>query len=147
MDLRNKNKFIEDMFEKGILVNKELLENPLDQELLEKINVEQAIIVLNEDYTRVIKQQTSLVDWYEVDRLRVDAEKERNEDLYQNELQQIKQVQVSSSLLSSYSSSTPPHSTSSPFSPQEIFSPLLSSPVSGSSDQTVKGLEQELEAR
>jgi len=146
MDLRKKNKFIEDMFEKGILVNKELLENPLDQELLEKIDVEQDIIVLNEDYTRVIKQQTSLVDWYEVDRLRVDAEKERNEDLYQNELQQIKQVQVSSSLLSSYSSSTPPHSTSSPFSPQEIFSPLLSSPVSGSSDQTVKGLEQELEA-
>src|SRR3989338_9853826 len=115
MDLRNKNKFIEDMFEKGILVNKELLENPPDQELLEKINVEQDIIVLNEDYTRVIKQQTSLVDWYEVDRLRVDAEKERNEDLYQNELQQIKQVQINSSLSPP---STSPSSISSLFPSQ-----------------------------
>src|SRR3989338_3678877 len=123
MDLRNKNKFIEDMFEKGILVNKDMLENPLDQELLAKIDVEQDIIVLNDDYTKIIKQQTSLVDWYEVDRLRVDSEKERNEDLYQNELQQIKQVQVSSSLLSSTSSPPPipPHPLPPPFPPHKTL--------------------------
>src|SRR3989338_2003403 len=82
-----KEDFIEDMFEKGILVNKELLEQNLSEDIIQRIKVEQDIIVLNSDYASVLHQQTSLVDWYEMDKLRVNAEKERDDELYQIELQ------------------------------------------------------------
>ena len=71
---------IEPVFEKGILVNKELLNKEVDQNLLSKVQAEGDIIVLNEDYINVLKGQTTLVDWYEIDRYRVEAEKERDED-------------------------------------------------------------------
>jgi DNA polymerase II small subunit len=96
MEQENNAQFIEDMFDKGILVNKELLDKKVDADVLKKVNIEQDIIVLNEDYTKVIRQQSSLVDWYEVDKLRVDSEKERNDDLYQNELQQMRNIELSS---------------------------------------------------
>src|SRR3989338_821945 len=82
-----KEDFIEDMFEKGILVNKELLEQNLSEDIIQRIKVEQDIIVLNSDYASVLHQQTSLVDWYEMDKHRVNAEKERDDELYQTELQ------------------------------------------------------------
>jgi len=87
--MASEEKFIEEMFEKGILVNKELLNKEVDQSLLSKVQAEGDIIVLNEDYINVLKGQTTLVDWYEIDRYRVEAEKERDEDLYQSQLQQL----------------------------------------------------------
>ena len=85
------------MFEKGILVNKDLLEKDFSEEALEKMKLESDLLVVNEDYLNVIEQQSSLVDWYEIDKFRVEAEKERDDELYQNELQQMKSVSLKSS--------------------------------------------------
>ena len=92
MDTKNKDKekFIEDMFNKGILINKDIFEKELDETTIDKIEHEGDLIVLNNDYLEVISQQKSLVDWYEIDKYRVNSEKERNDDLYQAQLQNFK---------------------------------------------------------
>src|SRR3989344_4224916 len=87
----DKEKLIEELFEKGILVNKELLEKGIDPSSIEKIKSEADLIVLNSDYVDVLKQQTTLVDWYEIDKNRVEAEKDRDDELYQTQLQHFKQ--------------------------------------------------------
>src|SRR3989344_3251436 len=87
----DKEKLIEELFEKGILVNKELLEKGIDPSSIEKIKSEADLIVLNSDYVDVLKQQTTLVDWYEIDKNRVEAEKYRDDELYQTQLQHFKQ--------------------------------------------------------
>ncbi|MBI2662206.1 DNA-directed DNA polymerase II small subunit [Candidatus Woesearchaeota archaeon] len=87
----DKEKLIEELFEKGILVNKELLEKGIDLSSIEKIKSEADLIVLNSDYVDVLKQQTTLVDWYEIDKNRVEAEKDRDDELYQTQLQHFKQ--------------------------------------------------------
>ncbi|MBI2112673.1 DNA-directed DNA polymerase II small subunit [Candidatus Woesearchaeota archaeon] len=79
------------------MVNKDLLEKDFSEEALEKMKLESDLLVVNEDYLNVIEQQSSLVDWYEVDKFRVEAEKERDDELYQNELQQMKCVSLKSS--------------------------------------------------
>ena len=86
----SKEQFINEMFEKGILVNKELLEKMPEPAVLDKIKVEQDLLVLNDDYCHVLEQQKTLVDWYDIDRYRVAAEKERNEELYQRELNSLR---------------------------------------------------------
>lgn len=83
------SKKIADLFEKGILINKELLEKGVADGLIEKMEVEPDLLVLNSDYADVIEQQTSLVDWYDIDRYRVAAEKDRDNDLYQDQLQNM----------------------------------------------------------
>jgi len=90
--MEDKQHLIEKLFEKGILINKEMLEQNVDSSLIQKIENEPDIMVLNSDYVTIIHQQTSLVDWYEIDKHRVDAEKERNDDLYQKELQEQKKL-------------------------------------------------------
>ena len=40
----------------------------------------------------MIQQQSCLVDWYEIDKLRVEAEKERDDGLYQSHLQELKET-------------------------------------------------------
>ncbi|MFH1276667.1 MAG: metallophosphoesterase [Candidatus Woesearchaeota archaeon] len=94
MGEEEKAKVIEDLFERGILVNKELLEKGVNKEVINKIEMEQDIIVVNGDYVDAIEQQSSLIDWYEIDRYRVEAENDRDEERYQNELQQIKKVHL-----------------------------------------------------
>lgn len=89
--LMDQQQFIEDLFEKGVLVNKELVEKGINSELLLKVEAEGDLIVLNSDYMDIISQQTSLVDWYEVDSQRVDAEK-GSDELYQNHLQHFKKA-------------------------------------------------------
>ncbi|PIN73543.1 DNA polymerase II [Candidatus Woesearchaeota archaeon CG10_big_fil_rev_8_21_14_0_10_45_16] len=86
---------IEELFEKGLLVSEDILERNLEGTLLDKIETESDLIVINSDYADVIEQQASLVDWYEVDKQRVTAEKERDEELYQAQLQHFKKSQVS----------------------------------------------------
>ncbi len=83
--------FIEEMFERGILVNEELLakhDSSLAKNLIAKIETEEDLLVLNEDYASLIKK-SSLVDWYEIDKSRVEAEKDRDEELYQAQLQEF----------------------------------------------------------
>lgn len=80
-------KLIQTMFERGILLNQEMLHVDLSPSLIEKIEAEADMLVLNSDYTTIIQQPATLIDWYEIDRYRVDAEKERDDDLYQTELQ------------------------------------------------------------
>ncbi len=87
---KSSEKLIEEMFEKGILLNEELLQKGLDENLRQKLETESDLIVLNDDYVDVIKQESSLVDWYEVDEMRVNAEKDRDDDLYQSQLQNFK---------------------------------------------------------
>ncbi|MDP3990148.1 MAG: DNA-directed DNA polymerase II small subunit [archaeon] len=92
MDQEKHQKKIEEMFEKGILLSQDSLNQELDDTLIEKISAEEDLIVLNSDYREVIEQQSSLVDWYELDRYRVESEKDRDEDLYQTQLQGFRQV-------------------------------------------------------
>jgi len=84
------NQFIEDMFRKGILLNREVLDKKIDESILERLEHEGDLIVLNSDYVEVIAQPSSLVDWYELDSSRVELEKERDEELYQTQLQTFK---------------------------------------------------------
>lgn len=98
--MNSREKLIEEMFKKGILVNENMLNKldsrlnqgvvGLDKNLFEKIEAEGDLVVLNPDYTEVIQQQSFLVDWYEVDRCKVEAEKDRDDVLYQSQLQEFK---------------------------------------------------------
>lgn len=84
-------KFVEEMFNKGILVNKEVLDKRVDSTVIDKIEQSTDLLVLNSDYVDVISQQTSLVDWHEIDKYRVELEKGGDEELYQTQLQSFKQ--------------------------------------------------------
>lgn len=90
------------MFRRGILLNEDVLgeKTILQDDLLwsergancedsfiEIAEVEEDLIVLNSDYVEIINQQSFLVDWYDIDYCRVEAEKDRDEELYQNALQ------------------------------------------------------------
>lgn len=88
-------KIIGQLFEKGVLVHPDFLDKaaadylPPDS-LLQRLEVEADMLVLNSDYAEVLSQPASLVDWYEFDRCRVEAEKERDDDLYQRHLQEFR---------------------------------------------------------
>ena len=83
-------KQIEDLFNRGILINKDLLENNFDETLFEKIESESDLLVINSDYAEIISQDKFLVDWYELDQYRVGFEINKNEDLYHDQLQHFK---------------------------------------------------------
>lgn len=85
----DKSEIIEKMFEKGVLLSKEMLEGDLDPTLIEKLEKEADLLVLNKEYEQVLQKQSSLVDWYEVDKERVELEKA---NLYESEVKQIKQI-------------------------------------------------------
>ncbi|MFA6461530.1 MAG: DNA-directed DNA polymerase II small subunit [Candidatus Woesearchaeota archaeon] len=89
-----KSKLIEEMFEKGILVSKEMLGQEVDQRTIGQIQAEGDLLVLNQDYSEILNKQTSLVDWYEIDKMKVAAEKDRDDDLYQNQLQNFRKVNI-----------------------------------------------------
>ncbi len=90
-----KQKKIEELFKKGILAHEEMLNEDIEAEILDKIETEQDLLVLNADYSSVLAEQTSLVDWYEVDKHRVNVEKNHTDDLYQKELQGLKDSSLS----------------------------------------------------
>src|SRR3989338_5211705 len=112
-------KLIEELFEKGILINKDFFEKSSSQEseltekLLEKITVESDLVVLSSDYVDVLKQSSSLVDWYEIDKYRVDAEKDRDDELYQTQLQSFKTSSLTVDASISHSSISAVHSSDS----------------------------------
>ncbi len=100
MGKKTRQEIIEEMFQKGILINEELLakqEASLDENIVTKLELEEDLLVLNEDYTQLLGK-SSLVDWYEIDKSRVDAEKERDDELYQSQLQEFFSSKLSSSL-------------------------------------------------
>ena len=96
--MEDQQKFIEDLFEKGILVSKEFLEKRVDGSLTDnlvgKLEQEGDLLVLNTDYADIVTKQSSLVDWYEIDSLKVQAEKERDDELYQAQLQNFKHAEL-----------------------------------------------------
>src|SRR3989344_8048658 len=93
---KNPQKQIEDLFKKGFLLQEDLINaEAIEQTVIDKIKTEADLLVLNKDYLEVIRQQTSLVDWYEIDGYKVEAEKERNEELYQSQLQLFKKAGLS----------------------------------------------------
>ena len=99
--MEDRQKIIENLFERGILVSKDVLDKKIDtllsDNIVGKLEQERDLLVLNTDYVDIVTKQKSLVDWYEIDSLRVHAEKERDDELYQNELQQMKSVSLKSS--------------------------------------------------
>lgn len=120
---------IEDLFEKGILISPDFLnQNPdkkIDHSLLQKIDLENDLIVLNPDYAEILSTQSCLIDWYEIDHYRVEAEKRSDdkarEEIYQSQLNHFRKF------------SLPPFSADSDFSPSETTFSLptaLSSPTS-----------------
>ena len=90
----NKEKKIEELFDKGILINERMLDQDIGETLLEKIHTENDLLVLNDDYAKIIQLEGSLIDWYEIDKHRVDVEKERDDELYQSQLQQFKECHL-----------------------------------------------------
>src|SRR3989344_2576750 len=96
--MENQQKIIEILFERGILVNKDILDKKMDfglaDNLVGKLEQEKDLLVLNTDYVDIVTKQKSLVDWYEMDFYRVQVEKERDDELYQAQLQSFKQVEL-----------------------------------------------------
>ena len=82
------------LFEKGILVQKDFLNQELDETVLGRIETEGDLLVLNTDYASLITQPTLLIDWYEIDRYRAFAEKDRDDELYQTHLQTIQRSRL-----------------------------------------------------
>ena len=87
-----KQKLIEDLFDKDILVSKDFLENQLDISILKNTKFENDFLVLTQDYTSILTTQRSLINWYDIDSYRVHAEQGRDEDLYQEQLQSASSI-------------------------------------------------------
>ncbi|MBU0460796.1 MAG: DNA-directed DNA polymerase II small subunit [Nanoarchaeota archaeon] len=94
----SKAEFVQEMFKRGFLVNQEILENELDQDLLKNLESENDLVVLNKDYSEIITLQTNLVNWHDLDKYRVIAEKNSNYNLYVDQLDQFKQIRLKSEL-------------------------------------------------
>ncbi len=80
---------IEKMFQQGILLNKDMLQQRPQESVLLQITSQEDILVLNPDYAEVLISHKYPIDWYEIDRYRVEAEKDRDEELYQAQLLQF----------------------------------------------------------
>ena len=96
--METKENFIDKLFDKGILVNKELIEQGLEEDLINLIKGEEDLIVLNSDYAEIISKDNFLIDWYEIDKYRVDFEKEKDQDLYQTQLQDLRHNPIQSAV-------------------------------------------------
>lgn len=70
----------------------------MQESLLERIEAEADILVLNSDYAQVLSSSTCLVDWYELDGFRVEAERERDDELYQSHLREFRNSSLQISL-------------------------------------------------
>ena len=125
-----REELIQKMFERGILLHQELLQQDFPSSLLEKIEAEADLLVLNSDYTDVVQQHTSLIDWYEIDRYRVEAEKQRDDDLYQAQLQQCRITTLTTTSLTTTSltntslTNISPTAASPPIQPTQELSSL-----------------------
>ncbi len=92
---KTKQELIEELFEKGILASQDILEKEVDSKLFHQLEAESDLMVLNSDYANIVSQQAFLVDWYDIDQYKVEAEKERDDNLYQRQLQTLKKASLS----------------------------------------------------
>ena len=103
MDKKKEILLVESMFDKGFLLNQELLNSPLVHSLRGIEDDEEELLVLNLDYLTIIKKNT-LVDWYIFDEYKVKAEKKQS-DLFEKHLELLKNlnpdIKVSSVILES----------------------------------------------
>ncbi len=91
--MESKEKLIEKLFSQGVLVTKDLIEkieSGEGQSLIDKLESEEDMLVLTNDYVTLLQDDGKLIDWYEMDKYRVDFEKEGDKDLYQSQLQQFR---------------------------------------------------------
>ena len=84
--MENKKEFIENMFQRGLLISEDLLEKKVDFSVMGRLEHEGDLLVLNTAYLEIVAQQKTLVDWYMIDSYRVAAEKDRDDELYQAQL-------------------------------------------------------------
>jgi galactokinase/mevalonate kinase-like predicted kinase len=136
--MTDQEKMIEEFFNRGVLINPDLLDKGIKNSLFEKISSEADIMVLNNDYVDLITQSKSLVDWYDLDHYRVNAEKDRDDDLYQTQL-----LHFQKSTLSIDSSNIPPSSNTS--SSSSFSSSLINQNSNIHQEQHFSILETELE--
>lgn len=73
-----------EMFERGILLNQELLAKEATAFL--KTEIKEDILVLNEDYLRLITERKQTIDWLTLDTYRATAEKDQDYSAYQKQL-------------------------------------------------------------
>ncbi len=92
--MENKKEFIENMFQRGLLISGDLLEKKVDFSVIGRLEHEGDLLVLNTDYLEIVAQQKTLVDWYTIDSYRVAAEKDRNDELYQAQLHSFKEASL-----------------------------------------------------
>ncbi len=92
---KTKQELIAELFEKGILASQDILEREVDSKLFHQLEAESDLMVLNSDYANIVSTQSSLIDWYDLDRYKVEAEKERDDDLYQSQLQTLQKTSLS----------------------------------------------------
>ena len=89
----SQQEIIAEMFSRGVLLSKDLLEKTVHENVLKEIEIEEDLILLNSDYVEIISQQCSLVDWHEIDSYRVESER-GNDELYQHHLQKFKSASL-----------------------------------------------------
>ena len=102
--MTNQEQLIDEFFNRGVLINPDLLDQKIESLIFEKIESEADMIVLNNDYVDIISQSKSLIDWYDLDHYRVNAEKDRDDDLYQSQLQLFKQSTLTINTSSGFTS-------------------------------------------
>ncbi len=96
-----KEEIIEKLFEKGVLVNKDMMqdiENGLGEDLLKKlenVDTNNDILVLNQDYSDIIAKEDSPINWRKMDKYRVDFENQGDIDKYQSHLQDVQSANIS----------------------------------------------------
>lgn len=111
--MKSKEKLIEKLFSQGVLVTKDLLEKIESDEndsLMNRLENEEDMLVLTNDYVTLLQDDGRLIDWYEMDKYRVDFEKEGDKDLYQSQLQQFGTVKLKGANINSKDDKTEIHS-------------------------------------
>ena len=96
--MSTKTEFIEEMFNLGVLVNERMagkmaeqrIDIKADDNLRAKIESEEDLLVLNDDYLEIINKEGCLIDWYSLDSQRVKLEREENKEDYYHSLIQLK---------------------------------------------------------
>ncbi|MBT3721421.1 DNA-directed DNA polymerase II small subunit [archaeon] len=89
------SKLVNQLFEQGVLISKEILESNINDDLISKIEFEQDLLVMNEDVLKIVSGNETLIDWYEFDEHRVSFEKNHNPELYESHLQNLQNVSLS----------------------------------------------------
>ncbi len=135
---QSKEDLIKKLFEKGVLLSKEQLEQGIEAELIAKLEAEQDMLVLTPDYADIVGKEESFVDWYEADKYRVDFERQGDFDRYEAQLQDLRSssLQVPQAAASSQGSNL---ASSAASSHEEVFSSLETEVEKSSLEKALDG--------